>query len=657
MYLTDGGHHYRIDLKAVDGWVVRQVETNETKTSTTNELINALQSGELREIDASHPDPGAVATDGFSSQLMSCAASIAALQVFAEKKRWIDTLQAEGYSDISDTIWIRAAMDRLGKTSLVGLRQFSISTLRETQTKVRKAGGDWTVAVPRFLDRGGRDQTRTDPRAERIIQETLDAEKGRKEPFVRTHIIDSIRAKVLEQNQSSPDNPIRMPGESTIDRRIAVRFTKYERHVRNSGRDSANRSYRENSYPRDGAQYPLEISAYDDIDCGVFLIDGKRGLPVGRAFLTHGICEFSRVPLGFDLSHKPRSYESAIGAICCSLLPKDPRRSEFGELANAWIGYGVQGTMRLDNAAYNFSRSTAFAADDARLALAGTRPYGPTEKSSIEHYNHLVKQDFCSTLPGWRGDETDPDSVKQGVSNSCIDIVAFKAMYVKWVTGVYLNNPGEDGFTPKQRWERHFKNHSPAVRWTYEQVALLRLRPMELTFRASGGLKRLGLVYNSDVLAAWRREIGHKARVLAYVDNDDLSHILVRHPRTHELQKANYVGDPRYVEGLNAYQQKLILQLARTRSSKNPSILEMVRAREDLQRMVEQARRSSKLRQRKWAERTEDLPKASSDLDIDAGSATSRAGTTRMTERVMTDLEWSLVQLEQIDISDTDEKW
>lgn len=657
MYLTDGGHRYRIDLKTENGWVVRQIETNETRTSPTDKLIEAIQAGELREVGPSGSDPIAADSGQFTPRLVSCAASPAALKAFAEQKQWIDALHAEGYSDIADTVWIRSTIDRLAKTTLASVRQYKISTLRRLEAKVRKAGGDWTAAVPRYLDRGGRGQTRTDPRAERIIQEALDIEKGRQGRFVRSHVIDAIRAKVLELNQSAPDDPIRMPGDSTVQRRIATQFTKYELRVRNSGRKSANRLYRENSYPRDRAQYPLEISEYDDIDCGVFLVNERSGLPAGRAFLTHGICNATGVPLGFDLSHRPRSFDSAVGAICSSLLPKDPNLPEFGELANDWIGYGVQGTILLDNARYNHSKSTAIAAADARLALAGTRPYGPTEKSSIEHYNFLVKRDFCSALPGWRGDKNDPESVKQGLSSSCIDIVTFKALYVRWVTGVYLKNPGSDGRTPRQRWERHYRLHGPAVRWSREQIALLRLRPMELTFRDSGGVKRLGLVYNSEVVRALRRKEGHNASVLAYVDNEDLSYLFVRHPETHELLRADFVDDHRHVQGLNAYQQKLILRLARERGIKNPSLIQLAGERERLRQMVEQARRSHKLQERRYAERVGDIPTLSADFGVEVVSDFSEAGVSRPVKKVMTDLEWSIVQLEQVELTSTDEEW
>lgn len=656
MYLTDGGHRYRLDLQTEDGWIVRQVESNETRASTAGALIEAIQSGELHELDNINIASQGQVIEYPSAHFSACTASPAALQDFLAKKQWIDALRIEGVTDIRNTIWVRAVMERLAKTKLAKVKRFEISTLRSALATVRQAGGDWATVVPRFNDRGGRGKTRTDPRAEQIVQSVLDAVQNKKGRLVHTHIIDSVRSRVIEHNQSAPDDPIRMPGASTIERRINQRFTAYELHVRKSGRESANKIYRENSYPRDRAQLPLEISEYDDLDCGVFLINERIGLPVGRAFLTHGVCQGTGVPLGLDLSHQSRSYDSAIGAICSSLLPKSSALPEFGELANEWIGYGVQGTILLDNARYNTSRSTASAADFAKLALAGTRPYGPTEKCAIEHYNDRVKTDYCSTLPGWRGDKTDPESVKHAISDSCLDLVVFKRGYIKWVTGVYLNDPGEDGYTPKQRWARHFSLHAPAVRWAANQISLLRLRPMELTFRDSGGLKRLGLVYNSQALMTLRRDIGYRAQVLAFVDNNDLQQILVQHPRTHELLRADYVGDPRYLRDLTGFQQKLILKMARERGKRNPSIVDMVKAREELKNLVDQARRSHKLTDRRWAERVGDVPFVSQGLGMEVLSDTPST-VTQPRERYMTELEWSIVQLEQVEIDLTNAEW
>lgn len=656
MYLTDGGNRYRLDLQTVDGWIVREIQSNETRTSTTGAIIAAIQRGELRELDDTNIADPICADDFPPLHLSSCGASPAALKQFLALKQWIDALHAEGITEIRDTVWVRAAIDRLAATTLADVKRFQISTLRNTLAIVRQAGGDWTQVVPRFNNRGGKGKTRTDPRAERIIQSVLDAAQNGSGRLVRTHIIDSVRARVIEHNQTAPDDPISMPGAGTIGRRVTQHFPAYEIHVRNSGRASANKRYRENSYPRDQAQLPLEISEYDDLDCGVFLINSRIGLPVGRAFLTHGVCQCTGVPLGFDLGHQPRNYDSAIGAICSSLLPKDPTLPEFGELAHTWIGYGVQGTMLLDNARYNTSRSTATAVEIAKLALAGTRPFGPTEKCSIEHYNDRTKTDYCSTLPGWRGDKADPESVKHAINDSCLDVVVFKHGYIKWVTGVYLNDPGEDGFTPKQRWAKHFSRHAPAVRWTAAQIALLRLRPMELSFRDSGGLKRLGLVYNSEALMKLRRDIGNRARVLAFVDNNDLQQILVQHPQTQELLRADYVGDPRFLRDLTGYQQKLILKKARERGKSNPGIVDMVKAREELQNLVDQARRSRKLTERRWAERVGDVPVTSPDLGTEVLSDTPSTATQPL-ERFMTELEWSIVQLEQVEIDLSNEEW
>lgn len=654
MYLNDGGDLLRIDKKVEDGWVVRHVNTNEVKTAKDHEIFEAIHKGKIHLAES---DSGKSEAIKRGAGPTARVASDASMRVFLAKKQWIEALRAVGYDKLVDSVWIRGEMDRLAKTTLADVPRYSISTLAKMMAVVQKAGGDWSKAIPQFADRGGKGKTRTDPRAEKIIQSVLDREKSKRGRFVRTDILDEVRALVQEENKALPEDPIQVPGDSTIDRRIAEKFGKFEIMVRNSGSKVANSQYRENSYPRDRAQYPLEISEYDDLDCGIFLVNDKTGLPVGRAFLTHGVCQSTSVPLGFDLSHKARSYESALGAICCSLLPKDPDNREFGERAAKWIGYGAQGSILLDGARYNHSTPAVTAAEIGRLALAAVRPYGPTEKCSIEHYNWVTEMKFCSRLPGWKSDKRNSDSIKRAMSDSCLDVNTFRKRYVHWVVNDYLNDPGEDGYTPKQRWQLHYQHHGPAVRWTRKEVALIRLRPIELTYRASGGIKRLGLIYNSEALMSLRREIGHSAKVLVFVDNEDMSYVLVRHPRTHQMIQAEYVGDPRYVAALTAHQQGLTLKMARERGKRSPTYLDMVQAREDLAKLVSQARRSKKLRERLWAERVGEMTvKASASEDVVFEDVLTTTETVKV-ERVMTDLEWSIVQLEQIEIEATDEDW
>jgi putative transposase len=656
MYLEDGGIQLRLDALNENEWIIRNVDTNETRRSTSLAIIEAVQSKRLRIVpqgEGSKTKDSGHGTSSNSARLESPKA----LAVLDIKRQWIDALRQIGVDKFVDQPWIRAAMNKLASGPFADMPRYSIRTLGIADRKVRAAGGDWTKAIPQYSSRGGRGGTRTDPRAEDVIRTVLDVAKGETGRFVRNHLHDRIRARILELNHATPDAPISMPGATTIDRRISETFTKFDIAIRNSTRKSAVKLFRQNSFPRDRAQYPLAVSEYDDIDTGVFLISEKLGLPVGRAYLTHGIDQATRVPLGSEIGHRPRSYESAIGAICDSLLPKDPTRAEFQGIAGDWIGFGAQGTIVMDNARQNFSTYMRMTADTYRLVLAGARPYGPTEKQTIEYYNHIVKRDFCSSLPGWRGDKNDPESIKHAMSTSCIDEATFRRLYAQWVVGVYLNMPGDDGLTPKQRWMRFYKDHTPAVRWTREEVAFMRLRPTDYRFRASGGIKRLGLVYDGPELSSLRMEIGHKANVIVYVNDRDLRQIQVLHPRTKQLMHVPCVQDERYISGLTSYQQSLILKMARESKIKNPSLVEMVQARERLMEVVEQSRRSTKLRKRQASERIGEVPTISIMPAGPAPLPNQTQPTHVKREVVATDLEWSIRSLEQIDLDPQDGEW
>lgn len=655
-YLTTGGKHFRLELRQPNGWLVRNVESNETKSVTDHRLISDLHDGTLQASREIQFPQSKKFEKSIRTALGTRVESQAALNELVCKKRWIDALESLGHTKIDDSPWIRNAIDRLASGELAGVKRYSITTLRDTANLVRKAGNDWSLAVPNFSERGGRGKHRTDPRTEEIIRVVLEGIKDGKGRIQPKKIFQTISTRIEELNQTNTSDPIPTPGASTVSRRIEASFTAEEISIRNHGLSSTKKTYRENSYPRDSALYPLLVSEYDDIDAGVFLVDDRLRLPSGRAFITHGVCQNTRVALGFDLGHTSRSYESALGAICDSLLPKDSKRIEFEGCTGAWTGYGVQGTILMDNAPQNFSAPSRLAAKQGRLALAGVRPYTPTEKNTIEHYNWIVKSDFCPDLPGWRGDKRDPDSVKQGISDSCLDVTAFKSLYVKWVVDVYSNKPGDDGLTPNQRWHQHFKDHAPAVRWSRDQVALLRLRATFFRFRASGGIKRLNLVYNSDALAELRREIGDDKSVLTFVDRSDLTSVLVQHPHTKNLLRVPCLVDPNYIAGLTTYQQSLILKIARARGIRNPSLAEMVRSREELSARVEKERRSNKLRRRQWSERVGDVPAMAAEEQVEPDAAQGASTPVKKFERVMTDLEWTMLSLEQIEL-DPQEEW
>lgn len=643
----------RIDALHDVDVVLRNIHTNEVKQIQQHELFEAIFSGQLQ-----HPEKLTInfeehanLSDSTISRINARQESNIAVQDMLNKRAWIEALKAKGIKHIVDDLYVRVAIEQLASGKLANFKRYSIDTLAKTASLVSKAQGDWSQVVPRYSERGGTGKSRLDVRAEVVIKTVLDELKENKTKVVKEDIYAEIRTVINTLNLASPNDLITTPGDTTISRRISSLFTQKEIHIRNSSAESAAHEFRQNSYPRDVAEYPLLISEYDDLDSGVFLIDDSNGLPFGRGYITHGICQNTLVPLGFDLSHESRSYDSAMGAISDSFLPKDTSRAEFEGCKHSWVGYGVQGSILMDNAKYNFSDSMNKSAIERALALCAVRPYGPTEKACIEHFNRATKDGYCSTLPGWRGDKCDADGVKNGMRGAILTVKAFRKGYVHWLTGNYLNKPGEDGWTPKQRWQKYYATHGPSIRWTREEIAFLRLRPTMLTFRDSGGLQRLKLTYNSNQLITWTNELGKDSQILVFTDRKDLTYIFAKHPRTREIIRIPCTSDFKYVNGLTEHQQQLVLKTARERGIKNPSLLDMVESRQSLRKLVEQETQSVKMRRRSWAQRVGTIPEQ--DLYSEESKRApnqTEPFKTKIVDKVITNLEWHMVQLESIDL-------
>ena len=178
----------------------------------------------------------------------------------------------------------------------------------------------------------------------------------------------------------------------------------------------------------------------------------------------------------------------------------------------------------------------------------------------------------------------------------------------------------------------------------------MRMREQELQFRDSGGLLRLGLRYQSDSLVDLRKFLGKNARVHTFSDRKDLSYLLVKHPGTGVLVKANCIEDERYVNGMTERLQQLVLRQAREMGYKNPALPQCVAAREALATRTEQMRHSTKLRVRQRGYM--DTPPAMSEGDVAVPGKFEK----KPKMVLCSDLEWSVEQLDLIEL-DPDDVW
>lgn len=626
--------------------MLEHLETKERKSVEVLTLYKGIEDGHVTSEMVHESLRGVMETPDAAD---ARSVTEAQQRTLVDKMRWLDALRLAGVEPDPRSARARLVHEQLAKGSLSDALHFTLSTLKKDKKKLDRVGGDVNVLVPAFQMRGGPGGVRTHPLVESIIQEQIEIERA--SPARRTQIeIHNAISTILTSKLDADASSVAVPSLSTVARRLDRALDRYEEAAKLVGQREARKQFRETSR-RPRPDRSLLENQIDDVDSGIFLIDNRNGLPFGRAYVTSGIDDFDKVPMGLVIGPDHRSSESAINCILDGLLPKDASRPEYaGGLANQWIGYGHAAFHLMDNPLYNHADRLTRLQLQIKSTYAWAKPRTPTEKTSIEHFNHVMKASCFPNLPGWSDGKTEHDSVKRGMASAIMDIVQFKQYLVKWIVGDYLNRPGDDGLSPRQRREKSLNGRAPILRWTYEQLRMFRMRHYEERFRESGGIEFLRLRYRSDALTRLRKQVGNESPLAIFVDSEDLRSIVVEHPFTKVLFMVPCDEPPEYLENLTLRQQQYILKKARSMKLRNPSLAECVRMRNQLAEDVDRLRNDHRLRIRGKAMQNRIDP-------VDPGVATkierdATSKSQRDTEKLMTDLEYKFREIDEEDISD-----
>lgn len=520
--------------------------------------------------------------------------------------------------------------------------KFELSTIYSWSLEFDKAGGDARAVVPLLNERGGRGKSRLAEVADKAITKVFVALRGPdKKAKILPHDVEDRVEKILIDEVGPERTLLVMPARATLSRRVHSEFTAYELAVRNKGQAWADREFR-TWYPRDRAQRPLEVVEYDDKDSGVFLIDEEAELPYGRAYVTSGVDQFSLVPTGFSISDIPRSTWSALCAFTDTMVPKDPNAPDYALVKTGVEFAGKPGIALFDNATYNHSPEINLAAYELGPTPDWAKPFTPTEKSAVEEFNSRMNEGFFSKLDGYRGDKKTRDGLVKAVASANMTLQSFRPLLLKWAYDDYCNAPGADGYTPRQRWHDGMRFSKARYPWDIYRLKIVPTLRHSVCFRPEGILFT-GLIYSNDRLLKLRRSIGARAHVEFRYDPRDMSHIYAFDPIAEQLfivESAN----PEYTSGLTLYQHRLIRKMARQRGIKNPIIPELLAIREDLRTLVRQARLSTRMRERRMANRAGKI-------------AGAEHGSKAAEKQIVTDLEFQVADIGDVEMETGDENW
>lgn len=554
---------------------------------------------------------------------------------------WINVLRGLGYRSLRPRSLIELDFDRQ-KIAHPELPAFALSTIYHWSLKLDKADGDARAIRPSFDERGGRGLARTAEEFESALAAVFDDLREDETAKIEAHDVEDRVNQRLTVGYGKDRALALMGSRSTISRRIEQNFTAYFIARRNKGQAAADREFR-NWYPRDAAEYPLEVVEFDDFDSGLFLIDDRTGLPHGRAHVTSGVDQNTGVPMGFSISELPRSTWSAISAVTNAILPKDLTGSDFERVTSGVEFSGKLGIGLFDNATYNHANEINLAGHEIGFTAAWAKPWTPTEKATEENFNGRMRRDFFAKQTGYRGPKGSNDGLKQAVesANASRDDVVRDLM--KWVYDDYCNAPGPTGLSRRQLWHQGMQHFKPRYPW---DIYRLRIAPTlrHLVKLRPEGIRFCGLIFFNDRLKKLQHTIGATAEVEFRYHPRELSQIYVFDKLSRQLfivPSAN----PEYTSGLTLYQHRLLRKMARARGARNPAIPQLMAEREVLRTLVQQARWSKKKRERVMANRVGEVP----------GSKTTTAQ--KSTTLIVTDLEGQVGDIDDVEMEALEEGW
>lgn len=556
----------------------------------------------------------------------------------------IHLLRGRGFPCLRPTGLLELEYRRL-REERPSLAPVALQTVYNWSLKLDRAGGDARALIPGFSMRGGKGRARTHPDFQKAFESVVEVVRNDKSRRISAASIErDVRTRLL--HDLGPDRTLEVMGSrATISRRLHQVFSAFDICQRNKGRAAALREFR-SWYPRDRAISPLEVVEFDDKDTGVFLIDELTGLPHGRGYITVGVDQYSGVPMGSNISPEPRSTWSAICTLTAAVLPKDKTSPDFALVSSAVDVFGRPSVALFDNALYNHAGALEAAVLELGITPAWSKPRTPTEKSCVEGYNGRLGSDFLPQFAGYRGSKATRDGLTEGLAKANASAQDFLQRYNKWAYDQYIHNPADDGITPYQKWSEGIRAFAPRLPVDVHRLRIVPTLRGRVRLRPEG-VRFAGLIYQHELLQILRRKVGATAEIEYRFDPRNLSLIYVFDAEAKQLFEVPS-ANPDYTGALTLYQHRLIRKIAREHHRTNPSIPQMLVAREDLRRLVTQLRQSPKRSERRRAVRV-------GEVVGDQVTITPRPQKAEMF--IVGELEAKLIDIDQVEIEPLGDGW
>lgn len=368
----------------------------------------------------------------------------------------------------------------------------------------------------------------------------------------------AYRHDLLEANLlriSNGQSPLQSVSSKTFHNRIKA-LPRYEVLVERYGREYARRHLKvsKGALP---SEYPLDVVEIDHTPMNLFVIDDLSFLPLGRPTMTAIKDRYSGVLLGMYISFHGGGLASISGAIKHSLTAHRLAFDLWSDLEHQWPAYGLGSIYSSDRGADYFSQRYRAMIFDLGANYEYCEVRTPWLKGSIERFFLTLEQNFFETMPGKTfsslAQRKDYDPAKHAV----IRFSTLIYLIHKWAVDYHNVTPHSRKMaTPLELWQEGIGIAPPPMPASVDKLNII-LGDRRQGMIRNEGIQFQGLHYSDDTLQEMANRFGKGVKVDFVISPDNLGHIHVKDPGTHEYVRIN-VTRPDYAHGLTLFQHNYI---------------------------------------------------------------------------------------------------
>jgi putative transposase len=470
--------------------------------------------------------------------------------------------------------------------------------------------------APRYHLRGNRSE-RFAPEVVSLVWDIIDREYLKRQPMTAKDMWLKIVGDVGEMRVEGIDPVYRTPDGkkllypslvtlrrwlNSIDRETVLRCQR--------GKVEADRKYKPVLKGPQG-EGPLHEVEIDHHKLDIIILDDTRLVPLGRPWLTVGLCRYTREIVGHNIGFQAPSAYTAGLCIRHMCMPKDGDTEEFPELRESSPVFGVPHAVIVDNGVEFDSASFMKACYGLGINVVRAPVRSPQYKGKVERIFGTITRDFVQKIPGTTFSNAMARGDYKSEELAVCTLRDFRLAFHKWITEVYRKSPHRAlGMSPAEKWAEATRSYDVRMAADISQldVLLTMTAKRRLTRR---GIEFRGLIYNSqhpEFRALITRPDNGTRQVDLRVNPDDLSSIVLedwRDGSTHIVPSI----DPEYTTGLNLALHEILQDKVKEQlqAHQRVTIPQLVQARREFEILIKNLKRQKKLALKFWKAASNDV--------------------------------------------------